>query len=164
MCNNLYCQKCLQPCVKNEVQHDHERSCWSKFKGLIEIMMVWGNSADIGRNILKSDLIKASFIFIFGNHVLYTMKYFNFFKKNKIIENDFVHGFFMYMNLLSNILYCIVFNIFFFEFFFLLFFPAFFIRCYYKFIVFNWLVVLEFEVDESPITELTVRGKGYDMY
>ena len=68
------------------------------------------------------------------------------------------------MNLLTNILYCFVFNIIFIEVFFFLFAPAFFINCYYRFIAFNWLVVLEFEVDESPITELTVRGKGYDMY
>ena len=70
----------------------------------------------------------------------------------------------MYLNLLVNIIYCFVFYIPFFEFFFTLFFPAFFSKCYYKFIAFNWVIVLEFEVDESPITELTVRGKGYDMY
>ena len=127
-------------------------------------MRTWGNTADRGGDIPREELIKACLIFIFGNHVLYTIKYYNFFKKNKIIENDCVHGFFKYLNLLSNILYCIVFNMTFFEFFFLLFSPAFFIKCYYRFIVFNWLVVLEFEVDESPITELTVRGKGYDMY
>ena len=69
----------------------------------------------------------------------------------------------MYMNLLTNIIYCIVFNILFFEFFFLLFIPAI-IPCYFKFITYNWLVVLEFEVDQSPITELTVRGRGYSMY
>ena len=164
MCNNIYCQECLQPCVEDEVRHDHERGCWSKFKGLIDIMRVWGESADVGRNIPKWALIKACIIFIFGNHVLYTMKYFDFFKKNKIIDNDCVHGFFKYMNLLTNIIYCFVFYIPFFEFFFLLFFPAFFSKCYYKFIAFNWVIVLEFEVDESPITELTVRGKGYDMY
>ena len=25
MCRKLYCQKCLKPCVENEVIHDHER-------------------------------------------------------------------------------------------------------------------------------------------
>ena len=68
------------------------------------------------------------------------------------------------MNFLSNIFYCIAFSIAFFEFFFFLFFPAIFIPCYFRFITYNWLVVLEFGVDESPITELTVRGKGYSMY
>ena len=89
---------------------------------------------------------------------------FQFFKKNKIIEDDCTHGLFMYANLIANIFYCIVYSIAFFEFFFLLFFPSIFIKCYFKFIVYNWIIVLEFEVDESPITELTVRGRGYDLY
>lgn len=164
MCGNIYCQQCLKPCVEDEVQHDHERNCWSKFKGLIRIMKLWGNTADKGMDISKYEIIKACLVFIFGNHVLYTRKYFDFFKENKIIDNDCVHGFFKYTNLIVNILYCIIYNIAFFEFFFFLFFPAFFISCYYRFIVFNWLVVLEFSVDQSPITELTVRGKGYNMY
>ena len=63
-----------------------------------------------------------------------------------------------------NICYCIISTIPFFEFFFLLFFPAIFSSCYYKFIVVNWLIVLDFGVDESPITELTIRGKGYGGY
>ena len=163
MCRKLYCQKCLKPCVENEVQHDHERTCWSKFRGLIRIMKDWGNRGE-DHDIPKSLLTKASLVFIFGNHVLYTIKYYKFFKNNKIIDNDCTHKFFMYLNLLVNIIYCFVFYIPFFEFFFTLFFPAFFCKCYYKFIAFNWVIVLEFEVDESPITELTVRGKGYDMY
>ena len=164
MCHKLYCQKCLQPCVEDEVQHDHQRSCWSKFKGLIHIMKDWGIRGEKYHDIDKSLLTKASLIFIFGNHVLYSIKYFDFFKKNKIIDDEFTHKFFMYTNLIVNIIYCIVFNIIFFEFFFVLFLPAFFIKCYYNFIAYNWIIVLEFEVDESPITELTVRGKGYDMY
>ena len=163
MCRKLYCQKCLKPCVENEVIHDHERTCWSKFRGLIRIMMDWGNRGE-NHDIPKSLLTKASLVFIFGNHVLYTIKYFKFFQKNKIIDNDCAHKFFMYLNLLVNIIYCFVFYIPFFEFFFTLFFPAFFSKCYYKFIAFNWVIVLEFEVDESPITELTVRGRGYSLY
>ena len=127
-------------------------------------MKDWGETADHGNNIPKSLLTKACFVFIFGNHVLYTKKYFDFFKKNRIIDNDGVHKFFMYLNLLANILYCYVYNIAYFEFFFLLYSPAFFFKCYYRFIAFNWIIVLEFEVDQSPITELTVRGRGYDMY
>ena len=141
MCKNLYCQKCLQKCVQDEVMHNHDRGCWSKFCGLIDIMIDWGKDADA----TPLEYLKASLIFIFGNHFLYTMKYFDFFKKNKLIDNDCVHSFFTYMNLFTNLIYCIVFNIAFFEFFFFLFFPGIFI-------------------DESPITELTVRGRGYDMY
>ena len=160
ICKNIYCQKCLQKCVEDEVEHDHERGCCSKFCGLIDIMIDWGKNADA----TPWEYLKASLIFIFGNHVLYTMKYYNFFKKNPIIDTECVHSFFKYINLFVNIIYCIVFNISFFEFFFVLFFPGIFIPCYFKFITYNWLVVLDFEVDQSPITELTVRGRGYDMY
>ena len=79
MCGNLYCQQCLQPCVQDEVIHDHKRTCWSKFQGLIDIMKDWGETADQGNNIPKSLLTKACFVFIFGNHVLYTKKFFDFF-------------------------------------------------------------------------------------
>jgi len=160
MCHEDYCQKCLKPCVEDEVQHDHNRSCCSKFKGLIDIMISWGKDADA----TPMEYLKASLIFIFGNHFMYSLKYYNFFKENKIVDNESVASFFTYMNLFTNFIYCIVFNIAFIEFFFFLFFPSIFIPCYFKFITFNWLVVLEFGVDESPITELTVRGKGYDMY
>ena len=161
-CDNLYCQKCLQKCVEDEVRHDHNRGCWSKFCGLVDIMIDWGKSEN--EDITVWEYIYTSLIFVFGNHVLYTIKYYNFFKDNKLIDNDCVHSFFTFMNLLANIFYCIAFNMIFFEFFFLLFFPAIFIKCYFKFIILNWLVVLEFGVDESPITELTVRGRGYSMY
>ena len=164
MCDNIYCQKCLQKCVEDEVIHDHERTCCSKFCGLIDIMVSWGQDDEMANDTKISEYILASLVFVFGNHVLYTIKYFKFFNENKVIDNDCVHSFFKYMNLFTNILYCIVFNMIYFEFFFLLFFPAIFIKCYFKFITYNWLVVLEFGVDESPITELTVRGRGYGMY
>ena len=164
MCGKIYCQQCLHPCVEDEVMHDHERGCWSKFMGLISIMKSWGANENYDDQITKCELAEAALVFIFGNHVLYSIKYYKFFKENKIIENDCVHWFFKYMNLFSNIFYCIVYSIAFFEFFFFLFFPAFFIRCYFRFITYNWLVVFEFGGDESPITELTVRGRGYDMY
>ncbi len=125
-------------------------------------MIDWGKGEE--EDIKVWAYIYTSLIFVFGNHLLYTIKYYKFFKKNQVIDNDCVHSFFTIMNLLANILYCVTFNMIFFEFFFLLFFPAIFIKCYFKFIILNWLVVLEFEVDESPITELTVRGRGYGMY
>ena len=166
MCGNIYCQKCLKPCVENEVRHDHERGCCSKFMGLIETMRDWAKPSDYDNDMTNCELTKAALTFIFGNHVLYTIKYYKFFNGNKIIENDCVHWFFKYMNLFSNIFYCIVYSIMFFEFCFFLFFPGIFIPCYFRFITYNWLVVLdpEFTVDQSPITELTVRGRGYDMY
>ena len=37
MCNRLYCQKCLKPCVENEVRHNHEKTCCAKLKKLITI-------------------------------------------------------------------------------------------------------------------------------
>ena len=46
MCKNIYCQKCLQKCVEDEVIHDHNRGCWSKFCGLINVMIDWGKDAD----------------------------------------------------------------------------------------------------------------------
>ena len=164
MCNSLYCQKCLQKCVEGEVRHDHQRTCCSKFCGLIDIMYDWGTDPSTGNDVKAWELIMVSLIFVFGNHVLYTIKYFKFFNENNLSDNGCVHSFFKYMNLFTNILYCIFCNMIYFEFFFLLFFPAIFIRCYFRFIAYNWLVVLEFGVDESPITELTVRGKGYSMY
>ena len=69
-----------------------------------------------------------------------------------------------FLNICANSFYCLIYYIAFFEFFFFLFFPAIFIRCYFRFIAYNWLIVLEFDVDESPVTELTVRGRGYSMY
>ena len=164
MCNNEYCQKCLKPCVEGEVIHDHERGCCSKFKGLIDIMVDWGDRAAKNENVPACELVEACLTFVFGNHILYTIKYFKYFNQNKIIDNECTHGFFKYMNLFANSFYCLIYYIAFFEFFFFLFFPAIFIRCYFRFIAYNWLIVLEFDVDESPVTELTVRGRGYSMY
>ena len=148
MCNQLYCQKCLEKCVEDEVIHDHDRGCWSKFCGLIHLMYDWGKDED---NATACEYLYSALIFIFGNHVLYTIKYYRFFKKNKLIDNQCVHTFFTYMNLFTNIFYCITFTISFIELFLFLFIPAF-IPCYFKIITNNWLVVLEMEVDESPIT------------
>ena len=161
MCNSLYCQKCLQKCVEDEVIHDHEQTCCDKFCRLIEIMHGYGPNHEISRDEI-CEIISVVLIFIFGNHVLYTIKYFKFFNENNVIDNNCVHTFFKYMNLFTNILYCIVFTILYIEFFFTLFFPAIFIKCYFKIIVYNWQIVLDFGVDESPITEITVRGRGYD--
>ena len=108
MCQKLYYQKCLKPCVEDEVRHDHERSCCSKFKGLIRIMKDWGEDAGQYPDIDNCLLTKAALVFVFGNHVLYSIKYFQFFKKNKIIEDDCTHGLFMYVNLIANIFFIVL--------------------------------------------------------
>ena len=102
--------------------------------------------------------------FIYQNYILYKINNFIFFQKNKIIDSECTHNFFKYLNLFANICYCIINTVLFIEFFSILFFPAIFIICYFRFLIYNWVIVLEFEVDESPITELTVRGKGYGLY
>ena len=160
MCNNVYCQKCLKKCVENEMIHNHERKCCSLLREIIEIMTDWAEEGDA----TPMEYFLISLLFIFGNHTLFTIKYFNFFRKFKVIDNGCVHTFFMYMNLFANIFYCIVFNIAWFELFFFLFFPGFFIPFYFKFITKNWLFVLGLAVDQIPIFELTVNGRGYDMY
>ena len=164
MCQKQYCQHCLLKCVENEVRHDHERTCCSKCRGIIGDIIFWGTDAQNAAQTTTKELILVSLVFVFGNHVLLTKKYFQFFCENYIVDNICVHTFFQYMNLFANILYCIVFNIIYFEFFFFLFFPGIFIKCYLKFIAINWLSCLKFGLDELPITEITVRGKGCDFY
>ena len=93
MCHNEYCQKCLKPCVEDEVRHDHERSCCSKFLDLIKIMKDWGDDHAGNESNHICELLGASVIFIFGNHVLYSIKYYKYFNKNKIIDNECIMGF-----------------------------------------------------------------------
>ena len=96
---------------------------------------------------------------------MFTYRYYKFFEKNKIINNDCVHGFYKYMNLFVNILTCCsTLYLTYLEFFLLLFLPSIF-PCYFYFIYFNWdFAIDELGVDETPILELTVRGRGYDLY
>ena len=163
MCNGLYCQYCLHPCVEDEVEHDHERTCCNKFCSLVELMIGEGKTG--GRKPPCNKLLKVSLIFIFGNPFMFTYRYFKFFEKNKIINNDCVHGFFKYMNLFANILTCCsTLYLTYLEFFLLIFLPSIF-PCYFYFIYFNWdFAIDELEVDETPLLEITVRGRGYDLY
>ena len=162
-CGGVYCQYCLHPCVEDEVDHDHERSCCSKFCSLVELMI--GEGKNRGEKHECSELLKISLIFIFGNPFMFTTRYYKFFKENKIIDNDCVHSFFKFCNLFVNILTaCSIFYLPWVALFLLLFLPSI-VPCYFFFIFYNWKYLIEnLEVDETPLLELTVRGRGYDMY
>ena len=164
MCEGVYCQYCLHPCVEDEVDHDHERGCCSKFCSLVNTMIEGGK--DDGERPSCTKLLTIALIFIFGNPFMFTYRYFRFFQKNRIIDSDCAHGIFKYCNLFVNILTaCSFLYISWFEFFLLLFIPSLIIPCYFFFIVYNWdFVIYDLDVDETPLLELTVRGRGFDLY
>ena len=156
-CGGKYCQKCLKICVEGEKIHDHTTSFCSKLCYLIDQIIKFGNGDNWGD---PRDYLFATFIFLFGTNIMFTMKYFYFFKENKIIDSC-THGFFTYMNLFTNILYCLVFYIWYFELFFIIFSPSLICYKYFKIIMENWMIVIEdMDVGECPITDITVRGKG----
>ena len=97
---------------------------------------------------------------------MFTIKYYKFFnnEEHKIRKNNCIHWFFTILNLITNIIYCVIYNLFSMELFFVLFFPCIFCPTYYEIITYNWKYVYDFGVDECPITELTVRGRGYRYY
>ena len=162
-CGGVYCQYCLHPCVEDEVEHDHERSCCDKFCSLIDLMIDEGKVE--GDKPECSELLKVSLIFIFGNPFMFTSGYYKFFKSNKIIDNDYVHSLYKFCNLFVNLITaCGIFYLTWVEFFLLIFLPSF-IPCYFFFIFYNWkFTINNLEVDETPLLELTVRGRGYDLY
>ena len=163
ICHKEYCQYCLKPCVEGEIEHDHENNCCSKFCSLIRLMIEEGEPD--GRDASFCDKLKVCLFFIFGNPLMLTARYYKFFGDNNIIDNDCVHSFFKYTNLFANFLTsCFIFYITWVEIFFLIFIPSI-IPCYCNFIYFNWKFTIEnLGVDELPLIELTVRGKGYYMY
>ena len=161
-CSKEYCQKCLKIIVEGEVKHDHERGCCSKFKGLIDDIIEFGGEEDWKE---PQFYILTAIIFLFGTPTLFSYKYFKFFQKNNIIENDCVHNFFRISNLFANIIYIILFNFTYLSIFLIVFLPSIFWFKYFKIIMNNWMeVIYELEVDEIPITELTVCGKGFRFY
>ena len=162
MCNGTYCQYCLKPCVEGESEHHHDTSCCEKFCGLLYAMIHYG--CEIDCDMPCSKIFKISMIFVFGNPFMYTYKYFKFYDDNKIIDNDCVHIFYKYMNLFVNILtICFSLYITYLEFFLLLFIPSI-VPCYLFFIVENWeLAIDDMDVGETPLLELTVRGRGYGL-
>ena len=160
-CGGVYCQYCLHPCVEDEVEHDHVRSCCNKFKRLMEIAMPPRNELD---EYECSLLLKIALIFLFGNPIMFTARYFKFFKNNKIIDDNCVNSFFRYSNLFVNIITaCGIFYITWFEIFFLIFIPSF-IPFYFYIIIYNWEYIIDhLDIDQTVILEHTVKGRGYDM-
>ena len=160
-CSKEYCQKCLKIIVQGELKHDHERNCCSKFKGLVEDIIDFGGGEEWKEPYLY---VLTSLLFIFGIPIMFTVKYFNYFGKNNIIDNGCVHNFFRILNLFCNIIYSILFYFFYCSIFFVIFLPSLFWCKYYKIIMNNWMEVYKFEVDEIPITDLTVNGRGFAYY
>ena len=158
-CGGVYCQHCLKPCVEDEVEHDHQRSCCDKLRLIIEDSTP---PKDEIKQYKCGDLLLYSFIFLFANPIMFTGRYFSFFSKNRIIDNGCVSSFFKYCNLFANIFTtCTIFYITWFEIFFLIFLPSF-IPFYFTIIIYNWEYVVEsIDIDETPILEFTVRGRGY---
>ena len=112
-----------------------------------------------------SDYINISLIFVFGNPFMFTHKYYKFFRDNKIIENECVSIFFTYINLFVNLLTaCSIFYLYWCLLCFIIFLPSI-IPCYFFIIYENWdMLVKSFDIDEIPIAEFTVRGRGYGYY
>ena len=82
MCNNIYCQKCLQKCVEDEVEHDHDRTCCSKFCGLVDIMIDWGKDADA----TPCEYLKAALIFVLEIMFYIPLSIMIFLKKIKLLK------------------------------------------------------------------------------
>ena len=169
-CGQIYCQKCLKICVDGEIQHNHERNYCSKFCTLFEYLFSESchdcciNCCDcnICRNTKRN--FKITLLFLFGSPGMFTIKYYQFFKNNKIRESNCVHWFFTYLNLITNIIYSIIFNILSIELFSVILFPSIFCLPYYEIIMYNWEYVYErLDVGQCPITELTVKGRGYNF-
>ena len=160
-CSKEYCQNCFKIIVEGELEHDHERTCCSKFKGLIDDIIDFGGGQEWKEPYLY---VLTSLLFIFGTPIMLTVKYFKFFGKNNIIDNNCVHNFFRTLNLFCNIIYSILFYFIYCSIFFIAFLPSLFWFKYFKIIMNNWMEVYKFEVDEIPITELTVNGRGFQYY
>ena len=96
------------------------------------------------------------FIFLFGNPVMFSLKYFHYFKENKVCKSLCVHWFFTYLNLFTNIIYCCLYTFLSIAISLVIFFPAFFYYPYAKFIGGNWYYVYDFEADVCPFICFTV--------
>lgn len=161
-CGEDYCQYCLKKCVEDEIKHDHEKSCWAKFCSLVELIFEEGLEEHWKS---PSKYIYTTLLFLFGTPALLTIKYFNFFTKNYVIDNCCVHWFFAILNLLANIFYSITFTICYTEICFVVLSPTIIYYKFFKIIIDSWMyVAYEYDAGEVPILELTVSGKGYDMY
>ena len=161
-CGEEYCQKCLKKCVEGEVEHDHESTCCDKFCSLVELIFDYGSSDDWDE---PSVYFYTILLFLFGTPTLFTIKYFNFFRKNYVIDSCCAHWFFAILNLIANICYSIAFTLWYTEVSFIILSPTIIYYKFFKIIVDNWVyVAYKYDVGTCPVTELTVSGRGYDLY
>jgi len=136
VCNEEYCQKCLK-ILENGRNHDHPldcckdgciiccenccEGCWRDICTLMgyifdECTNSWGHECH--------EYLLYIIIFLFGLPLMFTIKYFRFFKNNRVIDSCCPHWFFTALNLMTNIIYCILFSLFYFEISFILFAPT----------------------------------------
>ena len=158
-CGEKYCQYCLKKYIEDERPHDHETSCCEKFCDLVKLIFDYGGS-DYWKE--PSEYIYTSLLFLFGTPTLFAIKYFNFFRKNYVIDNCCTHWFFAILNLFANICYSIIYSIWYMEVCFIILSPTIVYYKFFKIIMDNWMyVAYVYDVGECPITELTVSGIGY---
>ena len=158
-CGGMYCQYCLKKYVENERRHDHETTCCEKFYDLVKLIFDYGGADDWEE---PYEYVRTGLLFLFGTPTLFTIKYFNFFRKNYVIDNCCVHWFFAILNLMANIFYSIVYSIWYMEVSFIILSPSIVYYKFFKIIVDNWVfVAYRYDVGNCPITELTVSGTGY---
>ena len=87
---------------------------------------------------------------------MFSLKYFRFFKDNKICKSYCVHIFFTYLNLITNIIYSFLYEFLSIAISLVIFFPAFIFYPYAKFIGGNWYYVYDFDAEKCPFINLTI--------
>ena len=165
VCGEYYCQKCLM-IVEKDRNHESYcikngcticcKNCCNAFCELV--VAIFGEFS--GKWRLKwYEYFLMILLFLFGTPIMFTIKYFKFFLDNPITDNYCVHKFFTFLNLMSNILYCIIYNLFYFGISFIIFFPSFIYFPTIKLIANSWSFIYDSDVNDVPITELTVRER-----
>ena len=161
-CKEVYCQKCLEKCVRFDRKHNHDKTFCQKLCYVINLVIDYGSSSEWNE---PWEYLYTIPLFIFGTPILFTIKYFNFFMENSFIDNDCVQKFFAFLNLLSNAFYSIAYTIIYTEISLILLSPTIIYYRFFKIIIDNWMyVAYELDVGSCPITELTVRGTGYGYH
>ena len=94
-CGKEYCQKCLKIIVSEERRHDHEKKCCNKSCRLIRLILL---ECDDEWEFGPFEYFYMTLLYLFGTPILFTIKYFNYFRENHIIDNDCVHWFFAILN------------------------------------------------------------------
>jgi len=161
-CQNEYCQRC-----KKIVYGDHDHffeigSCCRDFWcGFIcsGLKMVFD---DYKKDLSWKDYLFYDFIFIFGNPLMFSLKYFSFFRENKVCNSLCVHRFFAFLNLITNIIYSCLYEFLSIAISLVIFFPAFIYYPYAKFIGGNWYYVYDFDAETCPFICFTVESRRID--